>query len=56
MGTWKRLRENWPDLVPRTPRIGDRSKPRLGHSAGSSTAPVPLSGRDRFDLQTAAQE
>jgi hypothetical protein len=22
------------DLVPRTPRIGDRSKPRLGHSAG----------------------
>ena len=25
---------NWPDLVPRTPRIGDRSKPRLGHSAG----------------------
>lgn len=22
------------DLVPLTPRIGDRSKPRLGHSAG----------------------
>jgi hypothetical protein len=32
------------DLVPRTPRIGDRSKPRLGHSAGFCFGPKEKEG------------